>query len=65
MDILMGQFAEEMLPSMKEEDLLYFGQLLDHSDPDLYDWLSGRKSAEGVEPQHLLQLLKARYVRSD
>lgn len=62
MDLLLGNFAAETLPLMRDDELKEFTLLLEHQDPDLYDWLSGKKPIDGIEPQSLLRQLKARYV---
>lgn len=44
MDLLMGRFAERHVPGMSEADLAEFDYLLKEPDPDLYDWIAGRKA---------------------
>jgi len=41
MDLILGQFAREHVPSMREEDLQVFEQILAFSDQKLYEWFFG------------------------
>jgi len=41
-DLLLGRFADAHLAAMDEAQLGRFAALLDVSDPDLVDWLTGR-----------------------
>ena len=43
MDIIMGSFADKYLPSFSAEELDRYESILQHSDPDLYNWLSGKE----------------------
>lgn len=45
MDLLMGNFADRYVPHMNEADLVEFADILQEPDPDLYDWIAGRKTA--------------------
>ena len=41
-DLLLGRFAEQHLADLDDRQLLTFDNLLDESDTDLFDWISGR-----------------------
>lgn len=43
MDLLLGSFADAHVPGFSEGELAQFGQILSHSDPDLYDWIMGKE----------------------
>ena len=43
MDLLLGSFADRHVPGFSDEDMDRYEAVLDHSDPDLYDWISGRQ----------------------
>lgn len=43
MDLIMGSFAENHVPSMSEAELDLYEELLHTPDPDVYDWVSGQK----------------------
>jgi antitoxin CptB len=42
-DILLGRFADAHLASMDWEQLRDFENVLDRSDPELIDWITGRE----------------------
>lgn len=42
MDLLLGRFADRQLDSCDAGSLRAYAALLDQSDPDIYDWVSGR-----------------------
>lgn len=42
MDLIMGSFADKYIPEFGPEELDYYEEVLQNSDPDLYDWISGR-----------------------
>ncbi|MCB1681355.1 MAG: succinate dehydrogenase assembly factor 2 [Alphaproteobacteria bacterium] len=43
MDIILGTFADIQVLGFTESDLEAFERILGYSDPDLYDWISGKK----------------------
>lgn len=43
MDMLLGRFAEENVPDFDPDQLAEFEAILQIPDPDLYDWVTGRK----------------------
>ncbi|MDP9128415.1 MAG: succinate dehydrogenase assembly factor 2 [Pseudomonadota bacterium] len=49
MDLLLGSFADMHLPGFSIEQLERFEALLEESDPDLYDWVTG---AQTIPPEH-------------
>ncbi len=44
MDFILGRFADRHLASLEDADIVRFEALLEMSDPDLYNWISGRES---------------------
>lgn len=62
MDLLLGRFAEEILPEADDRIVHEFTQLLQHSDVDLYDWITGKSVLQDSEPRYMLRMLKDRYV---
>ena len=42
MDLLLGSFADAHVPGFSAAELAQYEEILNHSDPDLYDWISGR-----------------------
>ena len=49
MDLVMGQFADALLPDMTEAELDEFERLLDAPDPSALAWITGE---EPVPPQY-------------
>ena len=58
MDIIMGRFAETHLPKMTEAEIEAYQQLLRESDPDIYNWVSGRTAIPEGPNTKLLELIK-------
>ena len=47
--LMLGRFADRYLEEFSAEQLDLYESLIEHSDPDLYGWLSGRDPV----PEHL------------
>lgn len=45
MDIIMGAFAKKYVPEFNQEELALYDEILNESDPDLYNWISGIETA--------------------
>lgn len=43
MDLIMGSFADQNIPQMAEDDLALYDDILQHPDPDLYSWITGKE----------------------
>lgn len=43
MDLIMGHFADQFIPTCSNSDLVAYEELLIENDPDLYNWISGRE----------------------
>ena len=41
-DIILGQFADENIDKLDDEQLDAYEQLLDENDADIWDWLVGK-----------------------
>ncbi|MEM7445748.1 MAG: succinate dehydrogenase assembly factor 2 [Pseudomonadota bacterium] len=48
-DLLLGSFADAHLKRFGWDELQEFHELMGQSDPDLYDWITGREPL----PEHL------------
>jgi antitoxin CptB len=48
-DLLIGNFADRHLAGFGPVELDQFDRLLTESDPDIYDWMTGRKP---LPPEH-------------
>ena len=42
MNLLLGSFADAHVPGFSEAELAQYEEILSYSDPDLYDWITGR-----------------------
>lgn len=42
MDLLLGSFADRHLPTFSDRQLNLYEAMLERSDSDLYEWLTGR-----------------------
>lgn len=43
MDLLLGSFAKKHVPDFSESELREYQDLLEHNDPDLYNWITGQE----------------------
>jgi len=42
-DLLLGLFAEEIIPTLSDGDLEAYNQMLKHEDADLFAWITNQK----------------------
>jgi antitoxin CptB len=59
MDLILGRFAEKHLAGMARGQLDGYARLLENSDPDLYNWLTGREPLPAGVGEELWQRLMA------
>lgn len=45
MDLIMGAFADQYVPGFSEGELGQYEEILNLSDLDLYNWISGQEAA--------------------
>jgi antitoxin CptB len=57
MDQIMGSFANKYVPIFSENDLDLYAQLLENSDPDIYDWICRRVDVPANKKSKILDLL--------
>ena len=57
-DLILGRFADAHLAGFSAEQLDRYGALLEKSDPDLYDWLTGRAPVPAAVDTDVFRLLK-------
>lgn len=62
MDLIMGTFAEAHIEGFSEEELQQYDDILQISDPDLYDWLTERKEPAANLLTPMLQKLLDHHV---
>lgn len=57
MDLLMGSFADAHVPGFDAVQLDRFEALLELSDPDLYNWMTGREPVPAEHETDVMRLL--------
>lgn len=45
MDLILGSFAIQNVPTFSAEELAEFDHFLSNNDPDLYNWITGKEAA--------------------
>lgn len=45
MDLILGSFADRNVPLFSDAELVQYESLLNESDPDLYEWITGQAIA--------------------
>ncbi len=55
MDLLMGTFADRNVQSFGEDEIAQYDEMLNCSDPDLYNWISGRETPPANQMSNVLQ----------
>lgn len=59
MDLLLGTFAQKNIPSFSDEELAEYDALLQLSDPDLYNWITGKEETPANLNGGVMDKLKA------
>lgn len=63
MDQIMGSFANKYVPVFTLEELDCYEELLQNTDPDMYDWICGRVDVPANKHSDILEkLLKYDYA---
>lgn len=65
MDLLLGSFADAHLYAFTPEQLDRYEALLLESDPDLYDWITGKEIANDPHNNDVMKLLRAHRYAGD
>lgn len=55
MDLIMGSFAKKYIPDFAADELALYDEILEHSDPDLYNWLTKKETPPS---QHINSVLE-------
>lgn len=58
LDVLLERFAAEHLPRLAPDLTRILDRLLDESDPDMLDWIIGRRPPRSPEYVPLLEMLR-------
>jgi antitoxin CptB len=64
-DLIMGRFADRHLPGFTPEQLDRYERLLELSDPDLYNWMTGREPVPAEHDNDVMRLLVAFTLSSE
>ena len=64
MDTLLGSFADRHLPGFSAQQLDRYETLLQNSDPDLYNWISGREAVPEPHDHDVMALLKTFRIKT-
>jgi antitoxin CptB len=59
MDLIMGQFADQHIDTLTDEDLDEFERLIEVPDRDLLGWLTGEIATPGNYDQPVFRKVKA------
>jgi antitoxin CptB len=59
MDLLMGRFADNHIDLFGPEQLDLYARLLENSDPEIYDWITGKTPVPAVNDSDVLALLRS------
>ena len=62
-DIIFGQFAQEMLDLLNEEQLREYEQLLDIPDVDFYNWITETKDLPDNFNNSVFNLVKQNHFK--
>ena len=57
MDQIMGSFANQYVPVFTSEELDCYEELLQNSDPDIYDWICRREEVPANKHSDILEKL--------
>lgn len=57
MDLLLGSFADRNLPAFSEGELDLYEKMLERSDTDLYEWMTGRTAVPPEFDHDVMKLL--------
>lgn len=58
MDVLLGAFADRVLPGLSPQQLDRYEALLEAGDPELYGWITGRDAVPEAHDHDVMRLLQ-------
>lgn len=59
MDLIMGSFADKNLSAFSDAELNQYEDILEYSDPDLYNWYTAKEAAPANLMTSVLEKLMA------
>jgi antitoxin CptB len=63
MDLLLESFLDECYGDLPEDQQLAFARLLDESDVDILDWVTGKTCPEVTAYRGVIEILQTRMKR--
>lgn len=57
-DLLLGRFAERHLERLSEDQVERFAAILEESDNDLLDWITGKKPVPAAHDNDVMTLIR-------
>jgi antitoxin CptB len=63
-DLILGRFADRHIPEFTDDQLDRYEALLELSDPDLYNWMTGREPVPAEHDSDIMRLLQTFNVAS-
>jgi len=57
-DVMIGRFANERVENMSEHELDMFENLMNHTDNDLYNWITGKEPTPDIVDSDVLRQIK-------
>ena len=64
MDLILGTFARKFLPTASDKQVKAYEELLLESDPDLYNWISGREPVPDHNDNSLINRLVGYQIKN-
>lgn len=63
MDLILGRFADAHISGFSEDELNQYEEILNHSDPDLYNWVGGQEAVpENIKTPVLERLVASGFI---
>jgi len=59
MDILLGSFARKYVPEFNDRQLNIYEEILQHNDPDLYNWITEKEKPDMAILSDVFDQIKA------
>ena len=64
MDLLLGSFAKKYVPDFDISQLALYEDALSESDPDLYNWMTGREEIPANKRNEVLDLIEGHQFKT-
>ena len=58
MDLLIGTFTDQYIHDFSDEEMEQFIEILGRSDPDIYNWISGREAPPAELDNPIMTMMK-------